>query len=69
MLEGYLQARQEMSVSLSAPGLPAHRAPVVTAKQVGLSEARPAIVRQQHALFACSPGYGRRGGACLVLVG
>jgi hypothetical protein len=34
MLEGYLHARQEMSVVLNAPGLPAHKAPIVTAKQV-----------------------------------
>ncbi|GAB4819212.1 hypothetical protein N2152v2_006258 [Parachlorella kessleri] len=33
MLEGYVHARQEMSVALNAPGLPVHSAPVVTAKQ------------------------------------
>lgn len=57
LLEGYLHgAQQEMSLLLAAPGLPAHRAPIITAKQVcgwrglpgaALFCARPAFWQQR----------------------
>ncbi len=34
LVNEYTCARQQMTVMLAAPGLPAHKAPVVTAKQV-----------------------------------